>query len=194
MGGHGWKGNLQVMSHDEINVWEWFVDNEPLVRAVVKTACRGCWYLQDELFSEACSRLPDIFDNYDVQHKSGAKISTKVVGDLRWHLWRYMGKRLQSFHVSIDATIDCGFVNDENNALLSVLSIELTQHELDTRDQVQFILGKLIAYDRHILALYHLGENTFDDIANILGCSIGAAHKDYHAALLRAKEVANDMM
>jgi DNA-directed RNA polymerase specialized sigma24 family protein len=143
-----------------MNVWDWYLENELLIRSLVQKFGGG-----DELYEEVWDRLPRLFELYD---ESKGKISSYVYANLRWYLWKKVNKRV-AVHAPKDRAVD-------------------PSNELVARDEVQSIIESVDAFDAEMLILRHLRELTYKEIGIHLGVNKTTARKYVLEAEEHARE------
>lgn len=156
--------------------YEFIVLHTPALRRLCRSKCRGRFDLCDDLWSECVvERMPSIFKRYD--GSLGASQLTHAYACLKWYMWKWMNRFERSGH---------GELRDVGRADKSLLN-------LDSKDEVQYLLRGLSEYDRLVITLYHIEGLTFKEIGEHLGVCKCTARNHYLRSLKNVRDArAND--
>ena len=161
--------------------WDFVIENEDRLRAFVEVACKGQYHLYDDLWASCVmDRVQGIFATYDVNHESGASLSTHMFASIRLYIYKFMAKQAQG---RVKGGKFQGQLSTDYDEVATESEIE---HELETRELVQYVLTRLPEYDARLLRMYHWDEMTFQEMADELGFNAkGSARLHYRSALKR---------
>lgn len=165
--------------------WDFVIENEERLRSFVEVACRGNYHLLDDLWASCVmDRVEGIHATYDPQHISGASLKTHMFASIRFYIYKYMNKQAQGKvkggKYQGQLSTDYDEAAEESREVM----------ELETRELVQYVMGKLPEYDARLLKMYHWDEMTFQEMADELGYHAkGSARLHYIAALKRATTI-----
>ncbi|KKN77729.1 hypothetical protein LCGC14_0357030 [marine sediment metagenome] len=155
---------------DKPEPYQWIADNLPLCYKVCHKVCRERAHLVDDMFSEVVlDRVPGIIERW-IPEKS--KLSTWVFNNLKWHCYTWLNRRGQCV-VSLDAE----FYSIEDKISETF--------DMDDADNVQYLMRSLTGYERRIVTLHVLYEQTFAEIAKRVGVRPWKIAKVYQEAIAK---------
>lgn len=147
--------------------WGWLRDNADELRRRVGRACSraGRSDLVDAVLSEVYEALPRRWARLDDRPPDAYLFSC-----LKWDAWHAVQR------------LSIGAAHEELDD--AHLTEELDQ---DASIDARMILERLSSEDRYLLELKYVYEYTFEEVADLLGCSKGHAVKQCQDAVRRAR-------
>lgn len=154
---------------------DWEVLKKMCKIAARKGGRRDSW---EEAMSEVADRLPGILWSYDPS--KGRTLRSHVIGNCRWYLFKMFvskpRKRARRSKEHVEYTIEHG------------RTVHYDVSELETSDEVQYILGGLHTAHSAMLRLYYVEGLTYEQIGELLDFSKATARKRVIEALEAAVE------
>lgn len=185
--------------------WQWLLDHQAVVDRIVKRACRGAYYLCDELTEEVYDRVQRVYDTFDGSHD--VPRDAYMFSTLKWYLWKWMNANYERLGRSVsfsvlfdgikrgedDTTTYSSYAGHSgfSSSSLPVLAVEdSTFKRLVAWEEVQKILSSVGEYDRRLLVMRHLVGMQLKDIAELVGVTTQTVCRDCFTAEEEARRVA----
>lgn len=148
-----------------MDAFEFFVKEEPVIRAMCANLAGTDFWLRDDLYTEAALRITRICEMHSAR--------SKILRILKWYLWKYRNAAVRS-QLSELPELPC------NDHFANVV----------LRDEVYKLLSVLCVYEQNIV-MWRVQGYTLTEIADHLHIAKSTVRNKYIAAIEKIQQYAS---